>query len=260
MKPELRDIVEPGSEEAELLARLDMDRLPRHVAVIMDGNGRWAAQRRRPRVFGHRQGLISVREVVETSARLGVGVLTLYAFSRENWKRPPREIETLMGLLVEYLRGEVKTLEENDIRFQAIGRPGDLPLPVQEELERATTSTRDNQGMIFNVALSYGSRTEIVDAANRLLARREAGELSGPITEDSFADELYTAGQPDPDLVIRTSGELRLSNFLLWQAAYAELHVTPTLWPDFRKRHLFAAIADFQGRDRRYGGLSEETS
>jgi undecaprenyl diphosphate synthase len=242
----------PGSPEEALARQIDFHRLPAHVAIIMDGNGRWAGQRRLPRVEGHRAGIESVRSVVEASARLGIGVLTLYAFSVENWKRPRTEINTLMMLLKRYLRLELETLLKNDIRFQVIGRPDELRPDVQQELQAAMTRTAANRGMRFNIALNYGGRAEIVDAVRGLM---EAGVPASEIDEQRFAGFLYTAGQPDPDLLIRTSGEMRISNFLLWQIAYSEIWVTDTLWPDFRRRHLLEAIVAYQKRERRYGGI-----
>ena len=253
---DLLDIVPAGSEERSLVDALDWTRLPRHVAVIMDGNGRWAKLRHKRRVEGHRAGIDSVRDVVETSARVGLEVLTLYAFSVENWKRPPTEVSTLMGLLKHYLRRELQTLLRNNIRFQVIGRMGDLPADVRGELDRAMERTRSSTGLLFNIALNYGGRAEITDAVQRLLADVVAnGKDPASITEETISSYLYTAGQPDPDLLIRTSGELRISNFLLWQIAYAEIWVTEVLWPDFRRRHLLQAIADYQKRHRRYGGI-----
>jgi undecaprenyl diphosphate synthase len=242
----------PGSPEEALVRKLDFNRLPRHVAVIMDGNGRWAAVRHLPRVEGHRAGIDAVRDTVETSARLGISVLTLYAFSVENWKRPETEISALMGLLKHFLRLELKTLLRNNIRFRIIGQPDRLAPEIRRELEAAEARTAGNTGLQFNIALSYGGRAEIVDAARRAI--RE-GIDPDSLDERTFASLLYTAGQPDPDLLIRTSGELRVSNFLLWQIAYAEIWVTDALWPDFRARHLLEALVDFQKRDRRYGGL-----
>jgi undecaprenyl diphosphate synthase len=254
---DLMDVVPAGSEEEALLHAIDVTRLPRHVAVIMDGNGRWAKQRRKPRVEGHRAGIASVRDVVETSARLGLGYLTLYAFSVENWKRPEDEVSTLMGLLKHYLRAELQTLLRNNIRFQVIGRPGALPPDVRDELQRATERTRDNSGLHFNIALNYGGRAEITDAVVRLVADVVANGLDpAAIDERTLSSYLYTVGQPDPDLLIRTSGELRISNFLLWQIAYAEIWVTDVLWPDFRRLHLLQAIASYQKRERRYGGIT----
>jgi undecaprenyl diphosphate synthase len=245
----------PSGDSDEALARqVNFERLPAHVAIIMDGNGRWAAQRHLPRVEGHRAGIESVREVVEGSARLGIQVLTLYAFSVENWKRPVSEVSTLMMLLKRYLRLELNTLLRNNIRFRVIGRASDLAADVRSELALGEEKTATNTGMLFNIALNYGGRAEIVEAAKRLI---EAGVQADELDEDRFAGFLYTAGQPDPDLLIRTSGEIRVSNFLLWQIAYAEIWVTETLWPDFRKRHLLEAILAYQKRDRRYGGIKQ---
>ena len=238
--------VQPGSAEDTLARQINFDRLPAHVAVIMDGNGRWAAQRHLPRVEGHRAGIESVRAVVEGSARLGIRVLTLYAFSVENWKRPAAEVSTLMMLLKRYLRSELNTLLRNDIRFKVVGRIEDLPRDVQQELRAAEDKTANNRGMLFNIAL--------VEAAKKLIA---AGVRPDDVDEQTFSNYLYTAGQPDPDLLIRTSGEMRVSNFLLWQIAYAEIWVTDTLWPDFRQRHLLEAIVAYQKRDRRYGGIKQ---
>jgi undecaprenyl diphosphate synthase len=245
-------VVQAGSPEEALARRIDFGRLPRHVAIIMDGNGRWAATRHLPRVEGHRAGIDAVRDTVETSARLGISVLTLYAFSVENWKRPDTEISALMGLLKHYLRLELKTLLKNNIRFHVIGQPERLNADIRDELVLAETRTSGNTGMVFNIALSYGGRAEIVEAARRAL---RAGILPDALDEQRFASFLYTAGQPDPDLLIRTSGEMRVSNFLLWQIAYAEIWVTEALWPDFRARDLFEAIVDYQKRDRRYGAI-----
>jgi undecaprenyl diphosphate synthase len=244
---------------SELLEQIDRSTLPSHIAIIMDGNGRWARKRGLPRVAGHRAGIGAVREVVEGSAELGIPVLTLYAFSVENWKRPRAEVSTLMGLLKEYLNKELESIHKNNIRFRTIGRVEELDATVRTELEKGIDRTRNNTGMVFNVALNYGGRAEIVDAVNRLLSNggKEAA-ANGGISENDFAKYLYTAGQPDPDLLIRTSGELRISNFLLWQIAYAEIWVTDTLWPDFEKRHLYEAIIAFQKRERRYGGLEPQ--
>ena len=247
---DLLAVVAAGSAEEALARQVDFDRLPQHVAVIMDGNGRWAAQRHLPRVEGHRAGIESVREVVEGSARLGIGVLTLYAFSVENWKRPPSEVSTLMMLLKRYLRLELKTLLGNNIRFKVIGRSDELAPDVRNELRAAEDKTAGNRGMQFNIALNYGGRAEIIEAAKQMLVARVDPET---LDEARFSEFLYTAGQPDPDLLIRTSGEMRVSNFLLWQIAYAEIWVTDTLWPDFRKRDLLEAILAYQKRDRRYG-------
>jgi undecaprenyl diphosphate synthase len=244
--------IPPGSADETLARDVNFERLPAHVAIIMDGNGRWAAQRHLPRVEGHRAGIDSVRDVVETSARLGIGVLTLYAFSVENWKRPRTEINTLMILLKRYLRLELSTLLRNNIRFQVIGRPEELSPDVRHELEIGIRQTEGNGGMLFNIALNYSGRAEIVDAARRAIV---AGIAPDDLDEQRFAEFLYTARQPDPDLLIRTSGEMRVSNFLLWQIAYSEIWVTETLWPDFRRRHLLEAIVAYQKRERRYGGI-----
>jgi undecaprenyl diphosphate synthase len=253
---DLLDVVPRGSEEVSLLHAIDFQRLPRHVAIIMDGNGRWAKLRHKRRVEGHRAGIASVRDVVETSARLGLEVLTLYAFSVENWKRPQSEVSTLMSLLKRYLRLELQTLLRNDIRFQVIGRPEALPPDVREELERGVERTANSRGMRFNIALNYGGRTEITDAVRRLIGDVGRGTVDpAAISDDTLSSYLYTAGLPDPDLLIRTSGEMRVSNFLLWQIAYAEIWVTDVLWPDFRRKHLLQAVVDFQKRERRYGGI-----
>lgn len=246
-------LAEPGTVEASLLGQIDRTRLPRHIAVIMDGNGRWARKRRLPRVAGHRAGIDSVREIIEVSAQLGLEVLTLYAFSMENWKRPQTEVRTLMSLLKEYIKRELDRLADGNIRFFAIGRVAELARSVRSELGRAEEKTRGNTGMILNVALNYGGRAELVDAFNILLERQNGRRIR--VTEELISQSLYTSSVPDPDLLIRTSGEMRLSNFLLWQIAYAELYVTPTYWPDFRRKHLFEAILDYQKRDRRYGGI-----
>ncbi len=256
---DLTRLAEPGSIEEGLLRGIDLARLPRHVAVIMDGNGRWARQRSLPRVEGHRAGITAVRETVETAARLELSALTLYAFSVENWKRPRYEVSALMMLLKEYLRKEIDTLRENNIRFVPIGRIAGLDPSVQRELRWAQEETAGNTGLLFQIALNYGGRAEIVDTVNRILGvlrEKRLGDFE--VDEEFFANHLYTARVPDPDLLIRTSGEIRVSNFLLWQIAYSEIHVTKVLWPDFRRRHLFEAIADFQSRDRRYGGVPDE--
>jgi undecaprenyl diphosphate synthase len=241
-----------GSPDEALARQVNFEQLPSHVAIIMDGNGRWAAQRHLPRVEGHRAGIDSVRDVVETSARVGIGVLTLYAFSVENWKRPRAEVNTLMMLLKRYIRLELDAINRNNIKFRVIGRPEELAPDVQDELEVGIRRTSANTGMLFNIALNYGGRAEIVDAARRAIA---AGVSADALDERRFSDFLYTAGQPDPDLLIRTSGEMRISNFLLWQIAYSEIWVTETLWPDFRRRDLLEAIVAYQKRDRRYGGI-----
>ena len=244
--------IPPGSPDETLARQVNFDQLPAHIAIIMDGNGRWAAQRHLPRVEGHRAGIESVRDVVETSARLGIDVLTLYAFSIENWKRPRAEVATLMMLLKRYIRLELNTLLKNNIRFLVVGRSDELSPDVQDELAAGIRQTANNSGMLFNIALNYGGRAEIVDAARRAIA---AGLRPDDLDERRFSEFLYTAGQPDPDLLIRTSGEMRISNFLLWQIAYSEIWVTETLWPDFRRRDLLQAVVAYQKRDRRYGGI-----
>ena len=252
-RDELLAWIPVGDADRELVDQLSFERLPAHIAVIMDGNGRWAAQRHLPRVEGHRAGIDAVRDTVETGARLGIDVLTLYAFSVENWKRPASEVGTLMGLLKRYLRSELHTLLDNNIRFHVIGRMEELSADVREELQIAMQRTTTNSGMRFNIALNYGGRTEILDAVKRAI---DEGLPPQSVTEESFSNLLYTAGQPDPDLLIRTSGEMRVSNFLLWQIAYAEIYVTDTLWPDFRRRHLLEAVLAYQKRERRYGGIN----
>ena len=249
---QLLAVIPPGSPDETLARQVNFDQLPAHIAIIMDGNGRWAAQRHLPRVEGHRAGIDSVRDVVETSARLGIDVLTLYAFSVENWKRPLAEVNTLMMPLKRYIRLELATLLTNNIQFRVIGRPEELAPDVQDELAIGIRQTAANTGMQFNIALNYGGRAEIVDAARRAIA---AGVNADDLDERRFGELLYTAGQPDPDLLIRTSGEMRVSNFLLWQIAYSEIWVTETLWPDFRRRDLLEAILAYQKRDRRYGGI-----
>ncbi len=244
----------PAGHPDEALARqVNFGRLPAHVAIIMDGNGRWAAQRHLPRVEGHRAGIDAVRDTVETAARLGLGVLTLYAFSVENWKRPVSEVSMLMRLLKRYLRSELETLLANDIRFQVIGRMEELSPDIQDELRAAIERTAGSKGMLFNIALNYGGRAEIVDAARRAI---DSGIRPEQLDEERFAGFLYTAGQPDPDLLIRTSGEMRVSNYLLWQIAYSEIYVTETRWPDFRRRHLLEGVLAYQKRERRYGGIA----
>ncbi len=255
---DLDRLAAPGTPEREILDRLTPSALPRHVAIIMDGNGRWARQRGLPRVEGHRAGIRAVRDTVESAARLELEALTLYAFSTENWKRPKSEVSTLFTLLKEYLKKEFRTLAENDIRFRVVGRPDGLDASVQSALRTALDATAGCRGMVFSVALNYSGRAEIADAARALAREAAAGRLDPEtIDEDAVSRRLYTADLPDPDLLIRTSGEMRISNFLLWQIAYAEIHVTPVLWPDFRCRHLLEALVDFQRRERRYGGVPE---
>jgi undecaprenyl diphosphate synthase len=250
-------------KEAEVYHRLDPARLPRHIAIIMDGNGRWARRRHLPRVAGHRAGVASVRSTVETAARIGIPSLTLYAFSEENWKKRPRsEVDFLMGLLCRFLKAEVPTLNQNSIRLEYIGRQHELPPAVQEKMEWAQQATSHNTGMVLTLALNYSARTELVDAFRSIVdvAARNGGLEHLNIDEDAVSRHLYTRHLPDPDLVIRTSGEMRLSNFLLWQLAYAEIYVTPTLWPEFRGVHLLEGIAEYQKRERRYGGLAGDAT
>jgi len=243
----------------DLVAMLDPARLPRHVAVIMDGNGRWAAKRGLPRVVGHKKGMESVKEVVTACSDLGIDTLTLYAFSLENWKRPPKEVEALMSLLTIYLQKDLAMLKRKNIRFATIGRLDDLPKAARAWIEKAKAETAGNTGMTLVLALSYGGRWEIMAAAERYAADKAAG-LAGEagLTEETFSRYLETSGLPDPDLVIRTSGEMRISNFLLWQIAYSELYITEALWPDFKERELLAAIVDYQGRQRRFGLTGEQ--
>jgi undecaprenyl diphosphate synthase len=240
--------------EAQLLAQIDLERLPRHIAVIMDGNGRWAERRRLPRIAGHRAGIRAVRQAVEACARLGVPYLTLYAFSVENWKRPHAEVKLLMGLLREYLKKEIGELNRQNVRLGVIGRVAELPAPVQRDLQGALEETQRNNGLRLTLALNYGGRAELIDAV-RSLAEYQQRNGSMSVDETTFSQHLYTRDLPDPDLLIRTSGEMRLSNFLLWQVAYSEIWVTDTLWPDFTQQDFFRAILDFQKRERRYGGL-----
>ncbi|MBN1504905.1 MAG: di-trans,poly-cis-decaprenylcistransferase [Candidatus Eisenbacteria bacterium] len=219
----------------------------------MDGNGRWAKRRGLPRIHGHRAGRKAVREAVEGCVELGVGVLTLYTFSVENWSRPRAEVAALMRFLEQTLREEREELRQNDVRLAAVGRLEDLPSRVQDTLAETTQYLKGGRGLLLNLAISYGGRAEIVDAVKKMVAERPERLRRGEIDEQFFEGYLYTAGLPDPDLLIRTSGELRISNFLLWQLAYSEIWVTDTLWPDFRKRHLFQAVSDYQRRDRRFG-------
>jgi len=253
MEKHLEEYFPPGTEEHRLLLDIDLDRLPRHIAVIMDGNGRWAEKRGLARVEGHKAGSASVREIVEAAARLGIGFLTRYAFSSENWKRPRPEVGRLWRLLRVSLAKEDSLLVKNDIRLRVIGRRRGIPLPVLKEIERVEGLTRANRRMTVVVALNYGGRDEILDAARRIM---EEGRLGpGELDEKAFAAHLSTEGIPDPDLLVRTSGEMRISNFLLWQIAYTEIFVTPVLWPDFRRRHLLEAVLEYQKRDRRFGDV-----
>jgi undecaprenyl diphosphate synthase len=255
--PDPARLAAPGSPEELLVRRLDLTRLPRHVAVIMDGNGRWAKSRSMPRVEGHRAGVQAVKDTVEAAGLLELQALTLYAFSVENWKRPRYEVWTLMNLLKDYVRQELQTLVQNDVHLQVLGRWRELDPSVVSSLERAIEATAHCGGMRLNIALNYSGRCEIVDACRAIVTDWAAGKRAD-IDEETLGRYLYTAGLPDPDLLIRTSGEMRISNFLLWQIAYSEIWVTPTLWPDFRRRELFEAILEFQRRERRYGGVSPD--
>jgi len=256
-------LADPGAlgsvtpEEAQLLANLDLARLPRHVAVIMDGNGRWAQRKHLPRAAGHRSGTQTARSTIETCARLKIEALSLYAFSVENWRRPKTETDFLMQLLREYLRQEMPLIQRNNIRMRFLGRSRELPAGVQQDMRDAEDKTAKNTGMVLCLALNYGGRAEIVDALNAIVAERAAQGNRAPVSEDEVSRHLYTAGLPDPDLLIRSSGEMRISNFLLWQIAYAEIFVTETLWPDFNRARLLEAFVEFQKRERRYGGIRE---
>jgi undecaprenyl diphosphate synthase len=252
----LDEIAKPGTREREILERIDPDRMPRHVAIIMDGNGRWAKARSLPRVEGHRAGIRSVRETVETAARLGFEVITLYAFSTENWKRPRHEVLTLMGLLKEYINRELDNLRANNLRFRPIGRTDQLDPSVQNALQRAVDGTAECTGTLVQIALNYSGRQELTDMICAGVTEAVAGTLTPDDIDEAWIDaHLATAGCPDPDLLIRTSGEQRISNFLLWQVAYAEIYFCPVLWPDFTKADLLSAVLEFQQRERRFGGL-----
>lgn len=253
MRKNLEGFISPGSEEEFLVNQLDFSKLPRHIAVIMDGNGRWAKKRNLPRVEGHREGAESVREAVETCARLGIKFLTLYAFSKENWKRPKKEVATLWRLLEDYLRKEDKVLRENQFRLKVIGQRDMIPASVRKQLERIEETTKNYSRLTVVLALNYGGRAEIVDAIQNIFKDKNFDIRT--LDEEKFSRYLYTADLPDPDLLIRTSGELRVSNFLLWQIAYSEIWITPTLWPEFRKKQLLQALVDYQNRERRFGDI-----
>ena len=256
MNENFAGILKPNSAESKLLAAIDPARLPRHVAVIMDGNGRWAKARGKPRIFGHRAGAESVRAIIDTCARLEIKAVTLYAFSTENWKRPRSEISGLMQMLKRYIRSDLKEVHSNNIKFQAIGKLGGLAEDVQKEIDVAMKKTAGNTGTVMSVALNYGGRAEIVEACRRAAEfRLSIGDNPDEITEEDIERNLYTHGLPEVDLLIRTSGEFRISNFLLWQLAYSEIYVTPTLFPDFRRPQVFEAILDYQKRERRFGGV-----
>jgi undecaprenyl diphosphate synthase len=256
MHKNFEEVLNPRTKEAELLSRIDLARLPRHIAVIMDGNGRWAKRRGKPRIFGHREGAGSVRTIVDTCARLEVAAITLYAFSTENWKRPKAEISGLMQMLKRYLKSELEEAHRNNVRFQAIGKIDGLATDVQKQIAHGMSETAHNTGMVLSVALNYGGRAEIVHAC-RLAAKDvlDRGESVESLGEADIERNLYTRGLPEVDLLIRTSGEFRISNFLLWQLAYSEIFVTPTLFPDFRRAELFEAILDYQKRERRFGDI-----
>jgi undecaprenyl diphosphate synthase len=256
----LLDSLKPGEEDWLLAQAIDPQRLPAHIAIIMDGNGRWANRRNLPRAAGHQAGIDPVRSTVEACARLGIRALTLYAFSVENWKRPRHEVETLWRLLRFYLTRELPKMMENNIRLFAIGRLHGLPGPVRDELQAAVDATSGNTGLRVNLAINYGGRAELVDAVNLLLREARANGTADvlDIDEEAISSALYTSHVPDPDLLIRTSGEMRISNFLLWQIAYAELYVTETLWPDFTRTDLLRAVLDYQRRDRRFGGVKSD--
>lgn len=253
MHPNFTDVLKANSAEAKLLDRIDLERLPRHVAVIMDGNGRWAKLRGKPRIFGHRAGAESVRAILDTVTRLQIEAVTLYAFSTENWKRPKAEVGGLMAMLKRYIRSEMREVKSNNIRFQAIGDIAGLAPDVQKEIKWAVEQTKDNSGTVLSVALNYGGRSEIVEACRKAAAKHNGTPKE--ITEADIGENLYTHGLPDVDLLIRTSGEMRISNFLLWQIAYAEIYVTPTLFPDFRRKDIFEAILEYQKRERRFGDV-----
>lgn len=249
-------IVKPGSAESEMLAQIDSARLPRHIAIIMDGNGRWAKKRGKPRIFGHREGAESVRSILDTCARLEIKAVTLYAFSTENWKRPKDEVSGLMQMLKLYLKKELNTVHKNNIRFQAIGKIEGLDEDIQKRIAEAEKKTAENTGTVLNVALNYGGRSEIVEACRKAFKNFcSNGRPIEEFDEKDIEENLYTKGLPEVDLMIRTSGEMRISNFLLWQLAYSEIYVTETLFPDFRRGEIFKAILEFQKRDRRFGGV-----
>ncbi len=252
-------IIKSKSAEAELLDAIDFARLPQHIAIIMDGNGRWAKQRGKPRIFGHRAGAESVRSILDTCARLQIKAVTLYAFSTENWKRPEDEVSGLMQMLKLYLKNELKTVHKNNIRFQAIGKLSGLSEDLQKQIASASEHTKNNTGTVLSIALNYGGRAEITEAAkNAAKFLLENGDSIEDLREEDIERYLYTHNLPEVDLLIRTSGEFRISNFLLWQLAYSEIYVTPTLFPDFRREEIFKAIIDFQKRERRFGGIENK--
>lgn len=241
------------------MLNIPKDKLPRHIAIIMDGNGRWARKRLLNRINGHRKGIAVVRDTVKYCAELGIGYLTLYTFSKENWNRPADEVKMLMKLLEKHLRSEEKMLVENNIRFKAVGNIAELPESVRDVIAELEAKTGDNTGMVLHLALSYSGREEIAQAARKLAVKAASGEIRPEeIDEHLFSEFLYTASEPDPDLLVRTSGESRISNFLLWQLAYTEIYITDVLWPDFTREHLDEAIRDYMKRDRRFGLVKQE--
>ena len=245
--------------EEELKSQVELaGNLPCHIAIIMDGNGRWARSRKLPRIAGHKEGVNSVREITRACGEMGIGYLTLYTFSQENWRRPRMEVSALMNLLVETIRREIDELMENNVRLHVIGRMEELPEKPRVEMEQGIRRTAENNGLNLVLALNYGGRIEILDAVTRLCQEQENGLDFSELTEQIFEKYLYTKGMPDPDMVIRTSGESRVSNFLLWQMAYSEIIITSTLWPAFRRKELYEAILDFQSRERRFGKVSEQ--
>ena len=249
-------VIKSGSREAELLSQIDFSRLPKHLAIIMDGNGRWAKLRGEPRIFGHREGAESVRAILDTCARMGIEAVTLYAFSTENWSRPEDEVSGLMKMLTYYLKKELKTVHQNNIRFRAIGKIGELNKSLQKQISAAEKLTANNTGTVLNIALNYGGRAEIVEACQKAAKNLiEKGKSLDELSDADIEENLYTYGLPEVDLLVRTSGEFRISNFLLWQIAYSEIYITPALFPDFRQAEIFKAIIDFQLRNRRFGGL-----
>ena len=259
MRENFAKVIKSKSAEAELLAAIDFARLPQHIAIIMDGNGRWAKKRNKPRIFGHRAGAESVRAILDTCARLQLKAVTLYAFSTENWKRPEDEVSGLMQMLKLYLKNELKTVHKNNIRFQAIGNLNGLSEDLQKQIASAMEFTKENTGTILSVALNYGGRAEITEAAKRAAQFLiENGDSIENLREEDIERNLYTHNLPEVDLLIRTSGEFRISNFLLWQLAYSEIYVTETLFPDFRREEIFKAIIDFQKRERRFGGIENK--
>lgn len=243
----------------QLMKEINLDELPRHIAIIMDGNGRWAQKRHLPRTLGHRAGVESLRDIVKTCSKMRISVLTVYAFSTENWKRPETEVNALMDLLVEYIYQEIEDLHSNEVRIKAIGQIDNLPLASQKAVRYGQEKTKNNQGLVLNLALNYGGRLELVDAVKKICQQVSTGNLTAQdVDEKLISGHLYTAGLPDPDLMIRPAGDYRISNFLLWQLAYTEFWCTDVMWPDFRSKDLLQAIYDFQNRERRFGGLKRK--